>query len=354
MRRSLLLALIVTAAVGSMLAGLAQSPIRPPGTVYKGQAFTFSKIHDGIYHAVGTGNLVVMSNAAIIEGDRDVLVVDSHVTPGGAWALREELKAITSKPIRFVVNSHYHFDHSHGNQVYGPEVEIIGHDYTRQMIVAGKSLDSPAHDFFVGGVPKQIALIEQRLKDAKDDDERTRLESQLAVQKNHLEGTKAVTPTPPTLTLSETMTLHRGGREIRLLFLGRGHTAGDIVVYLPKERLIATGDLLVEGTSYMGDAYFTEWIETIERLKGLDFETVLPGHGQAFKGKAKLDHWQAYLRDFWQQAQKFHKAGVPADAAAKQVDLRGHVANYPSIRAAGITPPHGMLRAYAILDGRVQ
>ena len=71
------------------------SATRSPGTTYKGPAFTFNKIQEAVYHAVGTGLLVVMSNATIIEGDRDVLVVDSHVSPGGAWALREELKAIT-------------------------------------------------------------------------------------------------------------------------------------------------------------------------------------------------------------------------------------------------------------------
>jgi cyclase len=150
------------------------------------------------------------------------------------------------------------------------------------------------------------------------------------------------------------MTLHRGGREIQLLFLGRGHTAGDVVLHLPKERIIATGDLLVNGTSYMGDAFFTEWIQTIETLKGLDFETVLPGHGAAFTGKEKLSHWQAYMRDFWEQAQKFHKAGTPWEEAAKLVDLRGQAVNYPNIRAAGITPNHAMRRAYEILDGKVK
>src|SRR5688572_17618903 len=80
----------------------APSGARPPGTNYKSPAFTFHKIADGVHHAVGTGSLVVMSNAAIVEGDSDVLVVDSHVSPGGAWALREELKVITSKPIRWV------------------------------------------------------------------------------------------------------------------------------------------------------------------------------------------------------------------------------------------------------------
>jgi cyclase len=357
-RPAILFALIVLGAAAIGLAPqssvTAQSTPKPPGTNYKGPAFTFTKIADGVYHAIGTGSLVVMSNAAIIEGERDVLVVDSHVSPGGAWALQEELKAITPKPIRWVVNSHYHFDHSHGNQIYGPEVQIIGHDFTRQQMVAGKSQDSPAREFFVGGVPNTIKAIEGRLASATDDKTKAMLQDQLAIQRNHLEGTNAVKPTPPTLTLSETMTLHLGAREVRLLFLGRGHTAGDVVVYLPKERLVATGDLLIEGPSYMGDAFFTDWIRTIETLKGLDFETVLPGHGRSWTGKAKLDHWQAYLRDFWEQAQKFHKSGTPWEEAAKLVDLRGQAVNYPTIRAAGITPNHGMRRAYEILDGKVK
>lgn len=332
----------------------APSNTRPPGTTYKSPAFTFNKIADGVYHAVGTGSLVVMSNAAIIEGDDDVLVVDSHVSPGGAWALREELKAITPKPIRWVVNSHFHFDHSHGNQIYGPEVQIIGHDYTRAQMVAGKSQDSPAREFFVGGVPNTIKNLEGRLANAKTPEERAQIENQLAIQRNHLEGTNEVKPTPPTLTLSRTLTLHRGAREIRILFLGRGHTAGDVVVYLPKERIVATGDLLIEGPSYMGDAYFTEWIDTIEALKQVDFDTILPGHGRAMTGKAKLDHWQAYVRDFWSQAQKFHKAGTPWEEAAKLVDLRGNATNYPAIKSPGITPNHGMRRAYDILDGKVK
>jgi cyclase len=357
--RLVVLAVLLSVAVGTAALRdggneTSQPSPRPPGATYKGQAFTFNRITDGVYHAVGTGNLVVMSNATIVEGDDDVLVVDSHVSPGGAWALREELKAITSKPIRYVVNSHYHFDHSHGNQIYGPDVEIIGHEYARQMILAGKSKDSPAHEFFVGGVPNTIKNLESRLAAAKDDKERATIQNQLDVQRNHLEGTNAVKPTPPTLTLTNLVTLHRGAREIRILHLGRGHTAGDVVVYLPEERIVATGDLLVENTSYMGDAFFTEWIDTIEALKKVDFDTVLPGHGQAFKGKAKLDHWQAYLRDFWAQAQKFHKAGVPWEEAAKQVDLRGNAVNYPVIRAAGITPNQGMRRAYEILDGKVR
>jgi glyoxylase-like metal-dependent hydrolase (beta-lactamase superfamily II) len=356
--RPLVLLLILCLGAGALTYGrggaVEQASTRPPGATYKGQAFTFNKIAEGVYHAVGTGNLTVMSNATIIEGDTDVLVVDTQVSPGGAWALREELKAITPKPIRWVVNSHYHFDHSHGNQIYGPEVEIIGHEFARQQILAGKSQNSPAREFYVGGIPNTIKNLETRLAEAKDDAARATIQGQLEVQRTFLEGTNAVKPTPPTITLTQTMALHRGSREIRLLFLGRGHTAGDIVVHLPKERIIATGDLLTETTSYMGDAYFTDWIQTIEALKQVDFTTVLPGHGRAFTNKAQLDNWQAYLRDFWAQAQKFHAAKTPWEEAATQVDLRGNAVNYPAIRSVGIVPNHGMRRAYELLDGRVK
>jgi len=353
--RLLLLATVVSFGAGSVLySGPAQDSTRPTGTTYKGQAFTFNKIQDGIYHAVGTGNLVVMCNAAIIETDRDVLVVDSHVTPGGAWALREELKAITSKPIRFVVNSHHHFDHSHGNQIYGPDVEIIGHQFARDMIMAGKSVDARPYNTFIGGIPNTITQLEQRLAATTDSKERDTLQGQLAIQRNHLEGTKTVKPTPPTVTLTHTMTMHRGGREIRLLHLGRGHTGGDVIVYLPKERIVATGDLLVEATSYLGEGYFPEWVATLDQLRALEFDTVLPGHGRAFTGKSKIDHFQGYLRDFWTQVQKLHAAKVPPLEAAKQIDLRAHSTNYPNIRNAGLNPPDGVLRAYELLDGVVK
>src|SRR5215212_5245821 len=84
-------------------------------------AFTFTKIADNVYFAVGTGALTVFCNAAIIINDADVLIVDTHVSPEAARALLAELKTITSKPVRYVVNTHYHFDHSSGNQIYGAD-----------------------------------------------------------------------------------------------------------------------------------------------------------------------------------------------------------------------------------------
>ena len=91
---------------------------RPAGTAHDGNAFRFNKVRDGVYHAIGTGALAVVGNSAVIVNDRDVIVVDDHVSPAAAWVLLDELKSITDKPVTTVINTHFHFDHAHGNQIF--------------------------------------------------------------------------------------------------------------------------------------------------------------------------------------------------------------------------------------------
>lgn len=326
----------------------------PPGAVYDEKAFTFHEIRPGIYHAVGTGNLAVGCNGSIFVNENDVLVVDSHITPAAAWALLKELKNITDKPVRYVVNTHFHFDHAHGNQVFPSEVEIIGHEFTREKLVAGASKSGRSWDLFVGGLPARITEIEAELKAARDASDSTKaaeLEKNLEVQRRYQTATAAIEVTPPTTTLSQRMTLHRGGREIRLLYFGRGHTGGDVVVYLPAEKVVATGDLLTAGLSYMGDGYLEEWDDTLEELKGLDFEWILPGHGEAYREKERIDYFQTYLRDLSKKIAQMHAEGVSAGEAAKRIDMTGHAAHFSTITAPGVHP-HAVERAYALMEGK--
>lgn len=285
-----------------------------------------------------------------------MLLVDSHITPAAAWALLKELKKITEKPVRYVVNTHFHFDHAHGNQVFGKDVEIIGHEFPRDKIASGASRSGRSWDLFVGGLPGRIAQMEADLKsaeEAKDGAKVEELRKNIEVQKHYQDATGAIVPTPPTTTLSKRMTLFRGGREIQLLFFGRGHTGGDVVVYLPGEKVLATGDLLTAGLSYPGDGYLAEWADTLEEVKKLDFDVVLPGHGMAFREKGKIDYFQAYLRDLWEKIQKAHRDGLSAKQAAETIDMTNHRAHYPTLTAPGVHP-HAVERAYALLAGTEQ
>ena len=325
----------------------------PPGAVWEGEAFTFQQVRDDIYHAVGTGNLTIGCNGSVIINENDVLLVDSHMTPAASWALLKELKSITHKPVRYVVNTHFHFDHAHGNQTFGEDVEVIGHEFTREQLVSGASMEGRAWDAFVGGLPERIQETESKLQmaiDATNPNAEAELRKQVSILKNYQDATNAIVPTPPTITLRKRMTLTRGGREIQLLYFGRGHTGGDVVVYLPEDKAIVTGDLLTNGLAYMGNAYLNEWADTLDEVKKLDFDVVLPGHGRAFEDIEKIDHFQAYLRDLWPKIVAKHKAGVSEEEAAQTIDMTNHAEHFSQIDGPGVHP-HAVQRAYALLNG---
>jgi cyclase len=329
------------------VAGLQQ----PAGTLHTGKAFRFNKVAEGVYHAVGTGTLSVVGNAAIIVNDTDVIVVDDHVSPAAAWVLVEELKDITDKPVRAVINTHFHFDHAHGNQIFGKEVDIIGHEFTREMLLGGKSIGMPLYKNYVAGLPRQIEDLKARTAAETDPARKATLQTQLHAAENNRLSQAELKPTPPNLTIRTQMTLHRGGREIQIRFLGRAHTAGDVVVYLPRERIVITGDMLTTGLSNMSDAFVNEWAATLDELKKLDFDTVLPGHGDAFTDKAKIDYFQAYLRDVWTVVGRLKQQGVSADDAAKRADLTKHKEHFPTaIQRPGV-PLLGVTRIYDLIDG---
>jgi len=330
------------------IAGSLDSGI-PPGSAFEAPAFDFEEVLPDIYHARGTGSLSVGSNGAVIVNEDDVLVVDSHISPAAAAALLTDIRAsITDKPVRYVVNTHYHFDHAHGNQIYPADVHVIGHEATREMLENGGSMGR-SYELFVGSLPDQIAAAEARLAEASED-QRPEVETRLAYLRNYLAGQEDLEPTGPNTTLSERMTLFRGDREIQLLFFGRGHTGGDVVVYLPREGAIVTGDLLVPGLPYMGDGYLSEWIETLEHVKGLAFDWVLPGHGTPFQEKERITYLQDYMRDLLAQATALHARGVSYEAAAAQIDMTGHAEHYPNLTGPG-APEVAVLRIFELLDG---
>jgi cyclase len=342
------LALAITIGLLALVAVAAQSR-RPAGTAHKGDAFKFNKVRDGVYHAIGTGALAVVGNSSVIVNDDDAIVVDDHVSPAAAWVLLEEIKTFTNKPVRTVINTHFHFDHAHGNQIFDPTVQIIGHEFTRRMLLSN-SIGMPLYQNYVNGMPNQIADLKKRIAETSDAAATAKLQTQLSVTENNLASQKELRPTPPNVTLNTQMTLFRGKREIQIRYLGRGHTAGDVVVYLPNEKVVITGDFLTSGLSNMSDSFPTEWADSLDALKKLDFDTVMPGHGEAFTDKAKIDYFQAYLRDVWTEVSRLKQQGVSAEEAAKRADLTKHKGNLP-IQGPGV-PLIAAQRIYELLDSK--
>jgi glyoxylase-like metal-dependent hydrolase (beta-lactamase superfamily II) len=324
--------------------------LQAPTPALTGKAYWFEKIADGVYYATASGSMVTGSNNVAIIGSRDVLVVDTGTTPAAARAFIEDLKLITTKPVRYVVDTHFHYDHTDGNQVYAGKADIIAHDYVKQ---AMQTLDllhrEPYQTSQLVNVPRRIDDLKMQIAGAKDAATRQMLQQQLKVVEDGFEQLKEIKLTPPNVTYSTRKVLDLGGREVQLLFLGRGHTNGDTVVFLPKEKIVATGDLMESQIAYMGDAQFAEWLTTLDALKRLDFDTDLPGHGMPFRGKELITAFQGYLRDLMKQAADLRKQGVTAEAAAQRVDLTAYRSSFPQIQGPG-AELRGVRRLYAWMD----
>jgi glyoxylase-like metal-dependent hydrolase (beta-lactamase superfamily II) len=346
MYRTVALAGVVTLATSFAVA----QPVPPsaPYPIVKGKTYQFEKVADGIYYATGG----LGSNNVVIVNDQDVLIVDTGTTPATARAFLADIKMLTDKPVRYVVNSHWHYDHTDGNSIFGPEVQIIATDFLR---MAMTTYDVLHREPWLTSVSQYGAVAQDGLRkqiaDEKDAGKKAQLSKQLADMQKIAADLKEVNPTPPTVTYSNKMVLHRGKREIDLLFLGRGHTGGDTVVYLPNEKIVCTGDLMESRLAYMGDAYFDEWVTTLEALKKLDYNVDLPGHGVPFTNKSLVTAFQSYLTDLTTQAGKLKTQGVSADDAAKRVDLTSHAKDFPQITGPG-ADIRGMRRVYAWIDER--
>lgn len=348
---------------GLFCAGQAEAQQTSPYPVVQGKYYRFQKVADGVYYATagynGTefpfgSNPFFGANLVVIVNDSDVLLVDTGTTPRSARALVADIKKLTDKPIRAVVNTHWHYDHTDGNSIFGPDVQIIATDTARQQLSTFDILHN--EPFRTSAAIRGPALIEsfrRQLATAKDPAQRSALQKALAdteaAQKEFEHDIVEIKPTPPNVTFTDKLVLHKGSREIDLLFLGRGHTAGDTVVFLPKEHIACTGDLMESRISYMGNAYFSEWLTTLDALKKLDFTTDLPGHGAPFTGRALITEFQSYLRDLLAQAAKLRAQGVSADEAAKRVDLTAHAKAFPDIDGPGVEV-RNMRRVYAWMD----
>jgi glyoxylase-like metal-dependent hydrolase (beta-lactamase superfamily II) len=253
---------------------------------------TVTKLADGIYvirHKDSPdGNL--NGNTTVIIGDREVFVVDSCFQLSAAAEDVAQIRSWTDKPVRYLLNTHWHNDHNMGNGVYMaafPGLEIIAHTTTKDDMY--RTPNTPSR--FV----QQIATREARLESGKGADGQLLTQAQITQTQETLAGKKQVLSElknfvyqAPTLTFENELNIDIGNREIQVRHLGRGTTSGDTLVYLPKEKILISGDLLTHPVLFTYDGYPSEWIHTLDALSLLDAQLIVPGHGEVLHDKSYI------------------------------------------------------------------
>jgi len=223
---------------------------------------SFDRLSEHAYAYTAQGD----PNTGIVIGDDAVLVVDTQATPIMAEDVIRRIRAVTDKPIRYVVLSHYHAVRVLGASAYAPQ-EVIASRETYDLIVERGAADMKSE---IERFPRLFRAVDS------------------------IPGL-----TWPSLVFERSLTLWLGKLEVRILHLGRGHTKGDTVVWLPQDRILFSGDLVeFDATPYAGDAYFTHWPATLDALAALGPAKLVPGRGAALQTPAQVAAAIAGTRGF--------------------------------------------------------
>ena len=306
------------AAVSPPGAGGDRPSTRAPGDSVTTRERSAASIAAGVYviRHEDAPDTFPQGNTTVVVGERDALVVDSCYLPSSAKKDIAQIQKWTNKPVRYLVNTHWHYDHTMGNGVYKDafaSLTIVAHRETR------KQIEGYNPQWFAK-FPERATTFEQRIASGKDADGRALTAGEIAEFKTALAGVEPVwaefrdlgarRDMAPTLAFDREIDLDLGGREIRLLHLGRGNTAGDAVIYLPREKILVAGDLLDHPVPYLGGGYPVELIATLEKMAALDFDTLVPGHGKVLRGKAYLEQVIEFLRVVTREVDReIHRAG---------------------------------------------
>ena len=290
----------------------------------------FKKLQDDIYLAYRPDPLRfwVEGNVLIIINDNDVVVVEGSGAPRSAKAVIAYIRQLTDKPVAYLINSHGHGDHTIGNQEYReayPGVEIIAHEGTREYI-AGRGYNY---------VDEITQSTESRKKNGEEEIARLQAEGKpenKPVVENLVQyyrhdidvrqaEYKKVTRTPPTLIVNENLRLYRGDRIIDILHIGEGNTASDLIVFLPNEKVVCTGDIITEPVPYGFARNPITWLQTLKRLSELDFDTMVPGHGEVQQNKAYVQKFIRLFESLRDQVRAALDIGQDIEVTRKRIDL---------------------------------
>jgi len=284
--------------------------------------FTIEKVADGVYAALARPQILTNCNAAIFVNARDVLVVDAHSKPSAAAALIAQIKKdITTKPVRYLVNSHFHWDHTQGDAAYkasGAKVDIIASEATKQLMTElsrnrlKESLDS---------VPKQIDDVQARLAKAASNADKERYTDMIRQLKAYQVEMKSYTLELPTITFAKSHVIKDPAGDLHLEFHGRAHTAGDIAVFSPQKRVVASGDAIIGFLPNIADGYPRPWPATIDSVGRLAFDHLIPGHGPVQNDRARMTQMRNYIEELTGRIDEGKKAGKPLAELQKTLTM---------------------------------
>jgi cyclase len=315
-----------------------------------------TKITDTIYRADAPGTPGINATSWVFVNDADVLVTDSEGSPASARSLLAGIATITPKPVRYLVDTHFHIDHAYGSAALPSTVQIIGSDFTRRMLLSPEARQGVTFRNFTDPIPGRIATLKTQIAAEADAQRKATLQTQLASQEATLAVYSGDFPLqPPSLTIKTSASIWSGSKEFQVMWIGRAHTAGDVVVYVPSEKAVASGDILFKAmVGWQGDAFPNDHPATLDALKKLDIELLLPGHGDHIAGRANIDAaiatMQGYLREEWRQAADAKQQRLSADDALKKIDLSRFRDTYGN----GVAPSLAAVRRmYDIIDGKV-
>jgi cyclase len=259
------------------------------------------------------GDVGMDGNAVAILSRDGVLVFDSNGTPAASALVLDEIRKLTDQPVRYVVNSHWHWDHWYGTETYTrafPGVKVVAHEKTRAMMAG------PAIEFNRPGLESQlpgyVAMLEKRVAD------QPALQPTLEEARFFLDQKTHAHLVLPTVTYQDHLTLHLGEREVQLLHYDRAVTPGDTFLYLPAEKIVITGDLLVNPIAFALSSYPTGWLRTLERIDALDAAVIVPGHGEPQRDKALLHAHMTVMRELLRIGKDARARGLDPDRAKEE------------------------------------
>jgi cyclase len=274
--------------------------------------FAIEKVAEDVYAALARPQVLTNCNAAIFVNSQDVLVVDAHSKPSAAAALIAQIKKeITTKPVRYLVNTHFHWDHTQGDATYkaaNSKVDIIASDQTKQLMT---QLSRNRLQETLDSVPRQIDALQTRLSKAASPSDRAYFQELIRQLEAYRAEMKSYTLELPTLTFAKSHVITDPAGDLHIEFHGRAHTAGDVVVFSPPKHVVASGDVIIGFLPNIADGYPKPWPTTISSVADLPFDRIIPGHGPVQQDRARMMQMRNYIQELTGIVEDGKKAGKP-------------------------------------------